>query len=145
MQLKDLMVDPVPAVAEDANLRQAALLMGEQDVSVLAVLRGPDVVGTLSERDLVLGGCATGRAPDATAVSQVMTRRVTFCPLDTDPGSALRLMEEGGAEVLLVRGASSEVIGLLTRLRLLEGLVHADARARGPLPESVRRVRGNPA
>lgn len=144
MQLQDLMLDPVPAVAEDVGLKQAAALMGEHDVSVLAVLRGPEVVGTLSQRDLALEGCAKGRTPDGTTVSEVMTRRVAYCPLDADLCTALRLVEESGAEALLVRTASAQVIGLLTRLRLLEGLAHADMEARGPVPEYVRRVQGNP-
>lgn len=144
MQLQDLMVEPVPSVSEDASLRQAAALMRDQDVPVLAVLRGPEVVGTLSQRDLVLEGCATGRVPDATAVSAVMTRRLAFCPLGADPGDALRLAEESGAEALLVRTDVNRVIGLLTRLRLLEALAHADVETRGPVPEYVRRVQGNP-
>lgn len=144
MQLQDLMLDPVPAVSEDVSLRQAAALMRDQDVSVLAVLKGPEIVGTLSQRDLVLEGCATGRAPDATAVSAVMTRRLAFCPLGADPGDALRMAEESGAEALLVRADADQVIGLVTRLRLLEALAHADVETRGPVPEYVRRVQGNP-
>jgi CBS domain-containing protein len=144
MQLQDLMVEPLPAVADHASLKQAALLMGERDLLVLAVLRGPEIIGTLSQRDLVTDGCAKGRTPQETSVSEVMTRGVVSCPLDADLGTALSLLEENRAEALLVHAASGQVVGLLDRLRLLDALAHADVEAHGPLPEYVRRVQGNP-
>jgi CBS domain-containing protein len=144
MQVQDLMIDPVPAVAEDASLGQAAALMGEGGLPVLAVLRGPEVLGTLSLRDLALGGCARGRAPDTTPVSAVMTRRLAFCRLDADLAAALALMAEQDVEALLVRTESGKVIGLLPRLGVLEELARPNLEAHGPVPEYVRQVQGNP-
>jgi CBS domain-containing protein len=143
MHVNDLMIEPVDPVAEDADLRRAAVLMIERGLPVLAVGRGEDIVGTVGQSELVLA-CAEGRPPEATRVSQVMRARLVSCPVDADREDALALMTEQQVDALLVRSAGGAVIGLLTRLRVLEGLAYPDDRPHGPTPEQVRRVRGEP-
>jgi CBS domain-containing protein len=135
------MIEPVDVVAEDADLRRAAALMIERRLPVLAVGRGEDVVGTVGQSELVLA-CAEGRLPEATRVSEVMRARLVSCPVDADRRDALALMTEQDVDVLLVRSASGALIGLLSRVRVLEGLAYPDDQPHGPTPEHVRRVRG---
>jgi CBS domain-containing protein len=141
MHVNDLMIEPVDPVAEDADLRRAAALMIERRLPVLAVGRGEDIVGTVGQSELVLA-CAEGRLPEATRVSEVMRARLVSCPVDADRRDALALMTEQDADVLLVRSASGALIGLLSRVRVLEGLAYPDDQPHGPTPEHVRRVRG---
>lgn len=141
MKVNDIMVEPVAAVPDDASLSQAAALMIDRGLTVLAVERGKDLVGTVGGPELVLA-CAEGRPPEATPVSALMQARVAFCPVDTDLRAALALMAEDSVEALLVRSPKGAVIGLLTRLRVLEGLAFPDDEPHGPAPEHVRRVRG---
>jgi CBS domain-containing protein len=141
MLVNDLMIEPVDVVAEDADLRRAAALMIERRLPVLAVGRGEDIVGTVGQSELVLA-CAEGRLPEATRVSEVMRARLVSCPVDADRRDALALMTEQDADVLLVRSASGALIGLLSRVRVLEGLAYPDDQPHGPTPEHVRRVRG---
>jgi CBS domain-containing protein len=135
------MIEPVDVVAEDADLRRAAALMIERRLPVLAVGRGEDVVGTVGQSELVLA-CAEGRLPEATRVSEVMRARLVSCPVDADRRDALALMTEQDVDVLLVRSASGALIGLLSRVRVLEGLAYPDDQPHGPTPEHGRRVRG---
>jgi predicted transcriptional regulator len=143
MHVNDLMIEPVDPVAADADLRRAAALMIERGLPVLAVGRGEDIVGTVGRSELVLA-CAEGRPPEETRVSEVMRARLVSCPVDADRRAALALMTEQDVDALLVRSAAGAVIGLLTRLRVLEGLAYPDDRPHGPTPEQVRRVRGQP-
>jgi CBS domain-containing protein len=144
MQVIDIMFDPVVAVSDDESLRRAAALMLERGLSVLAVQRGEELVGTIGQGELVLA-CAAGHAPETTPVSDLMRGRIGFCPVDAELPAALELMTQQGVEVLLVRSPAGEVIGLLTRLRVLEGLAFPDDEPHGPAPEHVRRVRGEPS
>ena len=144
MQVSDIMVDPVAAVAEDESLRRAAGLMAERGLSVLAVERGDAFVGTVGQRELALA-CAAGRPPEETPVSRIMRTHIDSCPMDADLPAALAQMTEQGVDALLVRSPKGTVIGLLTRLRVLEGLAFPDDEPRGPAPEHVHRVRGEPS
>jgi CBS domain-containing protein len=143
MQVSDIMVDPVASVSEDETLRRAAGLMAEGGLSVLAVRRGEALVGTLGQGELARA-CAEGRPPEATPVSALMRARIAFCPVDADLRAALALMTEQEVDALLVRSPKGAVIGLLTRLQVLEGLAYPDNEPHGPAPEQVRRVRGEP-
>jgi CBS domain-containing protein len=144
MKLEDILAADLVVVSEGASLEQAAALMRARRTDVLAVQQDERIVGTLSQRDLALKGYAEGRDPHETATATVMTLRVVTCPLEADLPAALRLADEQGVDALLVRARSGELIGLVTRLQLLEGLAEPDILPRGPLPEQVRRVRGNP-
>jgi predicted transcriptional regulator len=141
MQVNDIMVDPIAAVRDEADLREAAALMIDRGLTVLAVERGEDLVGTVGLPELALA-CAEGRPPEETSVSAFMRARVAFCPVDADLRAALALMGEEDVEALLVRSPKGAVIGLLTRLRVLEGLAYPDDEPHGPAPEHVHRVRG---
>jgi predicted transcriptional regulator len=141
MLVNDLMIEPIDPVAEDADLRRAAALMIERGLPVLAVGRGEDIVGTVGQSELVLA-CAEGRAPETTRVAEVMRTRLVSCPVDANRRVALTLMTEQDVDALLVPSAGGAVLGLLTRLRVLEGLAYPDDRPHGPTPEHVLRVRG---
>jgi CBS domain-containing protein len=144
MQVNDIMVDPVTAVAEDESLRRAAGLMAERGRSVLAVERRDVLVGTVGQRELALA-CAAGRPPEETPVSQIMRTHIASCSVDADLRAALAQMTDEGVDALLVRSPKGTVIGLLTRLRVLEALAFPDDEPRGPAPEYVHRVRGEPS
>ena len=131
-------------VSDSASLQEAAVLMRDRETCVVAVEQGGRIAGTLSQRDLALKGYGEGRDPDKDSVAMVMTPRFALCPLDTDLIAALRLMGEYGVDALLLGAPSKRIVGLVTRLQVLEELADPDKEPRGPLPEHVRRVRGNP-
>lgn len=144
MKVEGILADSFEVVPDSAGLQQAAVLMRAWGTDVLAVRQDERIVGTLSQRDLAFKGYAEGRDPHETAVAMVMTPRIAACPLEADLRTALRLMDEQGVDALLVRASSEKPVGLVTRLQLLQGLAEPDKASRGPLPEQVRRVRGNP-
>lgn len=142
MHVDDLMTDDFPVIAEGASLQQAATLMDQRGIDVLAVRESDRFLGTVSRHDLASGGCGGGHDPRSTAVAEVMSRRIASCPVDADLHTALKRMAEQEVEALFVRAPTDRVIGFLTRLRVLEALAWPDDRPRGPDPEHVRRVRG---
>lgn len=144
MHVDDIMTKDFGIVADSASLQQAAALMGERETDVLAVGDRQHIAGTLSWRDLAIGGCAQGRDPRSTPVSAVMTRSVVFCSLEAELPATLEKMERARLDALFVTGASDRVVGVVTRRRVLEALAHPDDQPRGPVPEQVKRMRGEP-
>lgn len=144
MHAEDIMISDFPVVPEDATLQQAASVMAEHGTPVVGVRRGERIVGSVSHRDLAIGGCGAGRDPHSTAVAEVMTAHTVAAPVHAELLGVLGLMRERGLEAVFVGAVSERPVGLLTREQVLEALALPDDRPRGPDPEHVKRVRGDP-
>jgi CBS domain-containing protein len=143
MRVRELMRRELPVVADEASLQEAGALLLESGAEVLPVARQDLLVGTVGYRELALGGCAAGRDPRRTRVAEVMSAGPARCLPDADPWAALELMREQGVAVLAVGESPERAEGYLLLPRLLEALARVERRPKGPLPEHVRRVRGD--
>jgi CBS domain-containing protein len=75
---------------------EAARYMMEHNVGAVPVLRNGDLVGILSERDIMNRVVAVGRTPGTTAVSEVMTANPRAVPADESIEECLFIMREFG-------------------------------------------------
>ncbi len=80
-------------VSTDASvtLREAAQSLKIADVGTLVVMEGPDVVGVVSERDLVRA-LADGADPEQVRVADIMTKDPRYVTLGDSVGAALGIM-----------------------------------------------------
>ena len=72
----------VHTLAAEATLEQAAKELWERKVGALVVLSGADIIGVLSERDLVREVARRGGAALSDTVSAVMSRNVVTASPD---------------------------------------------------------------
>lgn len=111
-------------VAED-SIRTAAEVMRDAKVGFLPVVdSASQVIGVITDRDLVVRALADGRSPD-TAVSLVMTDEVVACMPDDDIRvAAARLARMKRSRVVVVdeRGALAGVISLSDVVEALGGI-----------------------
>ena len=85
MRVSEIMTNAAVIDQPDDTLAEAARKMWEQQTGSLLVMDGDDLVGIVTERD-VLKAVATGMAVDDTRISQVMSKdQVTV-----GPGTSLR-------------------------------------------------------
>jgi CBS domain-containing protein len=75
---------------------EAARYMMEHNVGAVPVLRSGDLVGILSERDIMNRVVAVGRTPGTTDVSEVMTPNPRAVPADETIEECLFIMREFG-------------------------------------------------
>lgn len=75
---------------------EAARYMMEHNVGAVAVLREGQLVGILSERDIMNRVVAVGRTPGTTAVAEVMTPNPRAVSIDESLDECLFLMREFG-------------------------------------------------
>jgi CBS domain-containing protein len=143
MLAEQVMTDDFGQVSDSASLREAANLLAEGGTDVLAVRRGEEIVGLVGFRELAIEGYAMGRDPELTPVSSIMTHPSLSCAPDADLTPLVARMTDQGLEAVAVRSASGNVIGLVTRRRALEALAFPDEEPRGPMPDHVKRVRGD--
>jgi CBS domain-containing protein len=75
---------------------EAARYMMEHNVGAVAVMRNGELVGILSERDIMNRVVAVGRTPGTTAVSEVMTANPRAVAADESIEECLFIMREFG-------------------------------------------------
>jgi len=88
----------------DANrtVLEAARYMMEHNVGAVPVLRDGNLIGILSERDIMNRVVAIGRTPGTTAVSEVMTANPRAVAADESIEECLFIMREFGFRHLLI-------------------------------------------
>ena len=95
--LRDLIKDRrLYSVESNRSVLEAARYMMEHNVGALPVLRSGDLVGILSERDIMNRVVAVGRTPGTTAVSEVMTANPRAVAADESIEECLFIMREFG-------------------------------------------------
>lgn len=80
----------------NASVRDASQLMAQQHVGAILVMVDDQLEGIFSERDALKRVLAEGRDPDATQLSEVMTKDVVTLGPDAWALDALRLMRDIG-------------------------------------------------
>ena len=136
MRVRDVMSSPVITVSPDKRLKEVAELLVSNGISAVPVVDDGELVGIVSEADLV----PLELAPDPRAhlapladppvdlprvAAEVMTRAVVALHEDADAAEAGRLMLDRRIKSIpVVRGR--QVVGIVARRDLLEVLARRD-------------------
>ena len=93
MKLRELMASPVIRIHPEENVSVAARMLSRYNIGMLPVC-GSDgrLLGLVTDRDIVTRCLATGKSPAATAVGDVMTKRIVYARPDMDAALAAGLM-----------------------------------------------------
>lgn len=112
--LRDLVKDrKVYSVDASRTVLEASRYMMEHNVGAVPVLRNGELVGILSERDIMNRVVAVGRTPGTTAVTEVMTANPRAVSADEAIEECFFIMREFGFRHLpIVEG--KEVKGLVS-------------------------------
>ena len=112
--LRDLIKNrKVYTVEATRTVLEAARYMMEHAVGAVPVMRNGDLVGILSERDIMNRVVAVGRTPGTTAVSEVMTANPRGVSIDESIEECLFIMHEFGFRHLPVLDGT-ELKGLVS-------------------------------
>ena len=122
LAVKDIMNKKVLTIEPDKTLREAAKIMNENDVGSLVVVKGGEVVGIITERDVVRA-VAEGLNPDETKVSEVMSDEVYTALPETSVLKAMEMMRAHRIRHLPIVDESGKLVGIVS----LRDLAHAAA------------------
>ena len=86
----------VYSIDADSTVLEAARFMMEHSIGALPVLRNGDIVGIISERDVMNRVVAAARMPGTTKVAEVMTANPKSIHVDETIDNCLFLMREFG-------------------------------------------------
>jgi CBS domain-containing protein len=114
MQVKEVMSPRVECVSPGSNLREAAQMMKKLDVGSLPVCENDQLVGILTDRDIVLRAIAEAKDPQATLVRDTMTPEIVFCFEDQEVPEVALLMERKQIRRLVVFNRDKQLVGIIS-------------------------------
>jgi len=86
----------VYSIEADHTVLEAARFMMEHNIGALPVIRNGELVGIVSERDIMNRVVAVGRMPGTTKISEIMTANPKSISVDESVENSLFLMREFG-------------------------------------------------
>jgi CBS domain-containing protein len=113
MIIENLMIRSVVTLPSCASVYEAVKLMNENKIGCLVVAYNGEIVGILTERDLLERVLEKCKDPKEIAVSQVMTEHVIVGKPNMELSEATRIMFENGIKKLpIVKG--NNLVGIVT-------------------------------
>ncbi len=134
MQARDVMTSEVKVVNPETTIREAARMMRELDTGILPVCDGFELVGVITDRDIVLRSTADGKDPGNTDVKEAMTPEAAFCLEDEYIDRIIHRMEENGIRRMPVISHGKKLTGMISLADLVR---HGESKAACEVLEKV--------
>jgi predicted transcriptional regulator len=113
-KVKDLMTQKPMFVQKNNTVRQAADMMKEMDFGFLPVGTKDNVIGIITDRDIVIRAVSTGLSMADELVERYITHQVFACNEDDYLEDAAEKMRTHKVSRLLVRDHQGHVTGILS-------------------------------
>ena len=91
-KIRDVMTPNPETVEADRPAIEAAKQMKQADAGMIPVVQDGKLVGTITDRDIVVRAVAEGKSPESTTVGEIATHDLVTVGPDQDLGEALALM-----------------------------------------------------
>lgn len=113
MKVRDIMSRDVQVARPGDTIRNVAGRMSSGDFGFMPVAEGDQLVGTVTDRDLVVRALAGGSGPD-TPVGEVMTRNVEWRRDDEDLKDVLKCMSDKQIRRLPILDKADRLVGVVS-------------------------------
>ncbi len=114
MELRDIMTKDIEIVSPEATLQEAAEKMRISDTGSLPVCTGSQVVGMITDRDIVIRSVAKGQNPTQIRVQDAMSPDIIFAYEDQDIEEAAMMMETKQVRRLIVITRNKDLVGIVS-------------------------------
>lgn len=114
MKIKDCMCDSVVWSTPDTTVRDCARIMGEQHIGSMPVCnQNRNVVGFVTDRDILLRAVACDKDINTTKVSDIMSTNVCCCDVNHEIDQVTNLMSENQIRRVPVVD-NNKIVGIVT-------------------------------
>jgi CBS domain-containing protein len=113
MKVEDLMIRNVVTMPADASVYEAVKISNKNKIGCLVVVDNSQIVGILTERDLLERVLEKCKNPKETKISEIMTRHVVMGKPDMELNEATRLMFEKRVKKLPIIDGN-RLVGIVT-------------------------------
>src|SRR5512135_246581 len=94
MKIREIMVSDVETAEPDDTLDEIAVMMREQNVGAIPVVEDDELIGIITDRDIVLRCIAEGTDPTEIAADEIISTELQIVSPDADVEEARRIMSE---------------------------------------------------
>lgn len=126
MNIERMCTHSIVTADRSRTLQECAALMGENHVGSVLVTDeapgGPQAVGVVTARDLVVEAMARGLVPGETAIGQIAVGRLVTVQSDASIDDAIQAMKTEGVRYLLVAASDGRLVGIISMNDLLDAL-----------------------
>ncbi|HZX46843.1 MAG TPA: CBS domain-containing protein [Clostridia bacterium] len=113
MKIEDIMTRDVRTIDRNSTVEQAARMMKELNVGSIPVTENGNIIGIITDRDVVLRNVADGRTAADTRVEEVMSKTVVTATPDMDVHRAADLMAQNQIRRLPVM-ENNRMVGIVS-------------------------------
>lgn len=114
MKVKDFMTNDITFVTTDAKVSDVAKLMQENHIGSIPICNNENnVVGMITDRDIVLRNVANRKDPTQTPVTEIMTTDIVTVEPNTDIYKVSRIMAEKQIRRIPVV-EKNKIVGMVT-------------------------------
>jgi CBS domain-containing protein len=113
--VRDAMTSNPRSIESSTMVADAAKLMKAEDVGSLPIVEGDQLVGMVTDRDIVIRVVAEGKVPQSTTVGEIASRDLVTVDPEQDLDEALRLMAQHQVRRLPVAEEDGRLVGILAQ------------------------------
>jgi CBS domain-containing protein len=132
--VKEVMTSNPVTVEADASVVEAARVMKKEDTGIVPVTAGGRLVGTITDRDIVVRVLAEEKDPQATTVRDVASTELVTVDPQQELDEALRLMARNQVRRLPVVEGDGRLVGIVSQADVAR---QADDARTGELVEEI--------
>ena len=114
MKIREIMTTNVECVSPDTGLTDLANKMKTLDVGFIPVCENDRLVGTVTDRDIVVRGCAGGQDIASCKASDIMTKNVFWCFEDQDVKDVAKQMRDNEVRRMLILNQGKRLVGVVS-------------------------------
>jgi len=113
-RVSDVMTKNVIYLPAETPLDEAARAMREADIGDVVVTEGAELIGMVTDRDIVVRAVAEKRTAAETTIGSITTREVVMIEQNCHVSEAANLMRERGVRRVLVCDAERQLVGIVS-------------------------------
>jgi CBS domain-containing protein len=111
-KLKDLMSRDVQIISPDGTIKEAAQQMRKGNFGMMPVGENDRMIGTISDRDIVIRAVAEGKDP-STKVREIMSEGIVWAYEEDSVDDAVKLMSDHQIRRLPIVNADKRLVGIV--------------------------------
>ncbi len=108
------MTTDVQVAHPNTTVMEAAQIMRDRNIGALPVCDGDNLLGMLTDRDIVVRAVADNRPPDDTLAVEMMTPGIMYCYDDDKMDDVTRIMAKQQIRRLPVLNREKYLVGILS-------------------------------
>jgi CBS domain-containing protein len=114
MEVREIMTSNVECLAPEANLKEIAEEMKSLDVGFIPICENDRLVGTVTDRDIVIRAVADGIDINTCKAREIMSREVVYAFEEDDVKSVAEKMCDKDVRRILILDKAKRLVGVVS-------------------------------